>query len=57
MKELARWLYIKTHQDELAQVAKMVRGIKANGDPVEGMKETGRALGALKTLETLNLFV
>ena len=57
MKELARWLYIKTHQDELAQVAKMVRGIKAIGDPVEGMKETGRALGALKTLETLNLFV
>ena len=50
MKAIARWLFIRTHKEELYSLAVILRS------PTEP-KDASNRLGILKAMETLDLFV
>lgn len=58
MKRFARWLYMKTHRQELLELAHKVRNTDyQNLPPAKGLQVCGELQGTLDTLEKLDLLV
>lgn len=57
MKAFARWLFMKTHEEDLLTVANFIRRDISGLAPKVGLVEVGKVKGAIYTLETLDLLV
>ena len=58
IKSFARWLFMKTHRNELIEIAQTVRNTEFRNLPAgEGLRVCGKLDGTLETLEKLDLLV